>query len=81
MNFTLDFQTIVMAMLSVACTVLGWLARELWDAVKELRKSMVELEVRITRDYVSYDRLDKIMQPISEALDRIERTLVGKADK
>lgn len=81
MNFTLDFQAIVMAILSITCAVLGWLAREMWDAVKELRRSLGELEVRITRDYVSYDRLDKIMQPISEALDHIERTLVGKADK
>lgn len=68
-------------MLSIACGVLGWFARQLWSAVQELRRDLSALEVQITRDYVRMDRLDKLMQPIMEQLNRIEQALTHKLDK
>jgi hypothetical protein len=76
-----DLHAIFTGLLGVGLAVLGWLARELWDAVKSLRKDLASLEVRITRDYVSYDRLEDVMRPVMEALSEIKQTLKEKVDK
>jgi hypothetical protein len=78
---SLDLHAIFTFMLGIGLAVLGWLARELWDAVKSLRKDLASLEVRITRDYVSYDRLQDAMRPVMDALHEIKNTLKEKADK
>lgn len=77
----MEGQQLVMAGLSVACTVLGWLARELWSAVQSLRRDLTALEVKLGNDYVRYDRLQDALRPIMDALDEIRSTLAHKADK
>jgi hypothetical protein len=41
----MDTQTIINLLGGAALSVVGWLARELWGAVKELRKDLHALEV------------------------------------
>lgn len=41
----MDTQTIINLFGGAALSVIGWLARELWGAVKELRKDLHVLEV------------------------------------
>jgi len=41
----MDFQTTLNLAAGAAIAVIGWLARELWGAVKELRKDLHSLEV------------------------------------
>jgi hypothetical protein len=93
----IDFQTMLMALLGLCCTVMGWFLRELWGAVKSLRSDLSALEVRIsqkalkadlaalevhiTKDFVSFDRLADAMRPILEGINEIKHTLEGKADK
>ena len=48
---------IILAVVSIATGVLGWFARQMWDAVQALRVDLTELEIRIGSDYVRYDRL------------------------
>jgi len=67
--------------LGLVCTVLGWLARELWGAVKALRKDLSDLQVHIASEYVRYDRLQEALKPIKDSLDEIKATLWHKADK
>lgn len=71
----------LLALVSAVCTVLGWLARELWSAVQALRKELSALQVAISTDYVRYDRLKDALEPIVSTLEEIKRTLAGKADK
>ena len=80
-KMTIDVHTVLLSFLGCACTVLGWLARELWDAVKSLRRDLSTLEIRITKDYVSYDRLKDVMQPVLNSLEEIKQTLTQKTDK
>ena len=77
----MDLQTVLMSLLGIACTVLGWFGRELWAAVQKLKEDLGALEVRIGRDFVSYDRLHDALKPISDQLTRIENGLSTKADK
>jgi hypothetical protein len=59
----------------------GWFAREIWGAVKELRKDIHELEVDLPKSYVSKLDLDKRMDHIEDMFKRIYDKLDNKADK
>jgi len=72
---------IILAVVSIATGVLGWFARQMWDAVQALRVDLTELEIRIGSDYVRYDRLQDSLRPIMEALRDIQDSLKTKADK
>lgn len=67
--------------LGVVCTVLGWFARELYAATQSLRHDLSALEIRISNDYVRYDRLQDAFKPVMDSLHEIKQTLAGKADK
>ena len=77
----MSLEQIFMALLGIACTVLGWFAREMYAAMQSLRKDLSTLEVQLTRDYVRYDRLQDALKPVLESLSEIKHTLQGKADK
>jgi len=59
----------------------GWFAREIWGAVKELRRDLHELEVDLPKSYVSKPDMDKRMDHIEDMFKRIYDKLDGKADK
>ena len=72
----------VMNMISVAAIATGgWFAREIWGAVKELRRDLHELEVDVPKSYVSKFDMDKRMDHIEDMFKRIYDKLDGKADK
>lgn len=77
----MTIEQIILAAACAFCALLGWLGRELWQAVQALRKDLSALELRIGTDYVRYDRLKDSLQPIVDSLDEIKRALSGKADK
>ena len=77
----MDTQQILMSLLGVVCSILGWLSREMYTAIQSLRKEISTLEVRIGTDYVRYDRLQDALKPIMEGLSEIKHTLSGKVDK
>ena len=77
----LDLQQIITGLLTVFSGMMGWFARELWQAVQSLRKDLSALETKIGIDYVRYDRLQDALKPIMEALQHINEKLDNKADK
>ena len=77
----MELSQIFLAVIGVACAVLGWLAREMYSAMQALRQDLGRLEVQLTRDYVRYDRLQDAFKPVLDALAEIKHTLQGKVDK
>lgn len=77
----MSLEQVIMSLLGIACTVLGWFARELYGATQSLRKDLSALEVRISSDFIRYDRLQDALKPIMDSLQEIKHTLAGKADK
>jgi predicted dehydrogenase len=72
----------VMNMITVAAIGAGgWFGRELWGAVKDLRKDLHEVEVDLPKSYVSKLDMDKRMDHIEGMFQRIYDKLDGKADK
>jgi len=61
--------------------ILGWFARELWSAVKELRKDMISLKNHVTENYTRKDEFKDFKNEILGFLQRIENKLDNKQDK
>lgn len=62
-------------------TILGWLARELWAAVKELRLDMTKLKDHIASAYTRKDDFKDFRNELLGYLQRIESKLDLKQDK
>ena len=77
----MDMQTTINLSLGVALATLGWLARELWGAVKSLQHDLHKIEVDLPKSYVSKDDFNITMKHIEDMVQRIYDKLDGKADK
>jgi hypothetical protein len=74
-------QTLINIAGGVTLSVVGWLARELWGAVKELRDDIHRIEIDLPKTYVPRADLDARMKRIEDMLQRIDDKLDAKADK
>jgi hypothetical protein len=77
----MEMQNFINLLGGAALSVLGWFARQLWDAVKDLRADLHTLEVNLPENYVKRSDLDKRMERIEDMFQRIYDKLDSKADK
>jgi DNA integrity scanning protein DisA with diadenylate cyclase activity len=77
----MDFQTVINLGAGAALAVMGWFARELWGAVKELRSDLARLREEIAKDYVSKDDFKEAVREMKELLMSIDHKLDRKVDK
>ena len=77
----MTIEQFVIVLIGAACGVLGWFARELYNAVNRLRDDLQKLEVKLSTDYVRYDRLQDAFKPIMASLEEIKAALAHKVDK
>jgi len=77
----MDTQSVMNIVSVAAIGAGGWFAREIWGAVKELRRDLHELEVDLPKSYVSKFDIDKRMDHIEDMFKRIYDKLDAKADK
>jgi len=68
-------------MLLAGVGVLGWFARELWAAVKDLRIDMITLKDYVAQNYTRKDDFKEFRSEILGFLQRIENKLDTKVDK
>ena len=73
----IDYQGIINLAGGATLAVIGWFARQIWDAVKELRRDLHKIEVDLPRNYVRRDDLGEIKSLIQKIFDRLDQ----KADK
>ena len=59
----------------------GFLLKIIWDAIKELRETVGELEVRLPEAYVKKDDFQHFSDAIFRKLDKIEDKIDNKVDK
>jgi hypothetical protein len=59
----------------------GWFARELWAAVKELKADLAKLREDLPKEYVARDDYREDIRDIKAMLAKIFEKLEGKADK
>jgi len=74
-------QEIINILIGSVLAVLGWFARQLWDAVQSLKEDMKQIEVDLPTNYVRKDEMESRFDKIELLLSRIYEKLDMKADK
>ena len=77
----MTIEQILIAVVGLGCGLLGWLGRVLWDAVHKMQEDLTRLEVKLSADYIRYDRLQDALKPILDGLAEIKASLNHKVDK
>ena len=77
----MENQHLINALLASGFTVLGWFARELWAAVKELKADLAKLREDLPKEYVAKDDYREDIRDIKAMLAKIFEKLEAKADK
>lgn len=77
----MDKQDLINLAFGAASSVLGWFARELWSAVKELKSDLSKLREELPRIYVVRDDYKTDIREIKEMLTKLFDRLDNKADK
>lgn len=77
----MDSQHLINAVLGISSAVFGWLARELWTAVKDLKEDLTTLSVELPKTYVTRDDYRADLKEIKDMLGKIFDRLDNKADK
>lgn len=77
----MDLQSLFNIVGGLLLTVLGWIARTLWDAVADLRKDLHVLETDLPKSYVRREDFTDAMRRIEDMVSRIYDKLDNKEDK
>jgi len=77
----MENQNFINALIGGGFAILGWFARELWSAVKELKSDLSRLREDLPRTYVARDDYREDIKGIKEMLAKIFDKLENKADK
>lgn len=77
----MESQTVINMVLGVASTAIGWFARELWTAVKDLKADLAKLREELPKTYVTRDDFREDMRDIKDMLAKIFDKLDNKVDK
>ena len=77
----MNSQDLINLAFGASASVLGWFARELWAAVKDLKADLARLREELPRNYVIRDDYKDDIREIKEMLTKLFDRLDGKADK
>ena len=77
----MENQHLINALIGGGFAILGWFARELWGAVKELRADLAALREDLPREYLARNDYREDIRDIKTMLAKIFEKLENKADK
>lgn len=77
----MDNQHLINALIGGGFAILGWFARELWAAVKELKADLAKLREDLPKEYVARDDYREDIRDIKSMLAKIFEKLEQKADR
>ena len=77
----MDWQIIINIVAGGLVGIGGWFARQLWDAVKELKQDISKLELHISEKYVKKSDLDFFKNDMDKRFDKIELMINKLMDK
>jgi hypothetical protein len=74
-------QEIINIVGGILSVVVGWLGKELWDAVQSMKTEMKQLEINLPTNYVRKDDMESRFDKIEAMLNRLFEKLDNKVDK
>jgi Zn-dependent M32 family carboxypeptidase len=77
----MDWQQLFNIGAGAALGAIGWFARQLWDAVDELKKEIGDLRLHVSTNYMRTEDIQRMFSRIENQLDKILDKVDQKADK
>lgn len=77
----MDTQSTVNVALGVGFTVLGWFAREMWAAVKELKSDLAHLREELPKQYITKDDYREDVREHKDDIREIKELIAKIFDK
>lgn len=77
----MEYQQLVNLIVGATLSVLGWFARQLWQAVQDLKKDLTKIEVALPTHYVRKEELESRLDKLEVILMKIHDKLDTKADR
>mgnify|MGYP003658759024 CR=1 FL=1 len=77
----MENQQVINVFLGLGMTVVGWFARELWAAVKELKADLAKLREDLPKEYLTKDDYKEDIREVKALLAKIFEKLEHKADR
>ena len=81
----MDTQTLINLALGALLALVGWLARQLWEAVERLKLDLHHIEVDLPSNYVKREEFSESLKEIKDLcrqiFDKVDSLEKRKADK
>jgi hypothetical protein len=81
----MDTQTLINLALGALLALVGWLARQLWEAVERLKMDLHKIEVELPSSYVKREEFSESLKEIKDLcrqiFDKVDSLEKRKADK
>jgi len=81
----MDTQTLINLALGALLALVGWLARQLWEAVERLKLDLHKIEVELPSSYVKREEFSESLKEIKDLcrqiFDKVDSLEKRKADK
>jgi len=81
----MDTQTLINFALGALLALVGWLARQLWEAVERLKQNLHDIEVELPSNYVKREEFSESLKEIKDLcrqiFDKVDSLEKRKADK
>lgn len=77
----MNHQQTINMLLGTGLVTVGWFARELWAAVKELKVDLAKLREDLPKEYVARDDYREDIREMKALLAKIFEKLESRADK
>jgi chaperonin cofactor prefoldin len=77
----MEFQSLFNILAGASLTVIGWFARQVWDATQKLKDDLSDLELNISEKYVKKSEIASRFDKIESILERLFTKLESKQDK
>ena len=81
----MDTQTLINLALGALLALVGWLARQLWEAVERLKMDLHHIEVELPSNYVKREEFSESLKEIKDLcrqiFDKVDSLEKRKADK
>ena len=77
----MDWQQVINIGLGSLLSVIGWFARQLWEAVQKLKEDVSGLELHVAENYVKKVDITARFDRIEMLLDKVYDKLDQKADR
>jgi hypothetical protein len=77
----MDWQHYINLGCGTALAVMGWFARQLWEAVQKLKEDVNSLELHVSENYAKKSDINNLKTDLNARFDRIEQLIDKVCDK